>query len=359
LHEGEPSAMSIIASIAIATVLAVISYRYIEEPIRRKRVWRSPRSLIMATGVWGIFLGVLGLTIFLSDGLPSRSEAATSLSERADFQQSPRRIECLNRFARSPNDFVCRSTSYQSSSSPPFFVWGDSHADALIPAFQEAADRLDRRFQFATYTGCPAIPGVYRFDDNSRLCTSFNDAVLTHILEAKIGQVFLVFRHNLYTQGIEGQAGDRIRPLDTTNESGLPPSHETAFNTFAEGVDRLIERLRESEIDVYVVRQVPVFSQDPSYEIKRATMMGLRVSSETVSTSRAEFERRSRRVVDHFHSLRVKLVDFSDRLCDAEKCYAIRDGVSLYLDDDHLGPFGCEYLVEPISRVLETLRPSG
>ena len=85
---------------------------------------------------------------------------------------------------------------------PDFMVWGDSHADAAMPAFKDLAGTYKVTGWFASYGGCPPLLTVYRIDRPARhKCKQFNDTVAKLIIESGIKTVFLISRWTVYSDG--------------------------------------------------------------------------------------------------------------------------------------------------------------
>src|ERR1700753_923793 len=99
----------------------------------------------------------------LGRGVPQRfsPEIRTILAEASDHE--PRIGEC---FGLTANDVrkgrLCAIGAKMQHAS--FLLWGDSHADALIPAVQGLAKRAGRAGLFAGTDSCPPLLGVKRAD---------------------------------------------------------------------------------------------------------------------------------------------------------------------------------------------------
>jgi hypothetical protein len=82
-----------------------------------------------------------------------------------------------------------------SKDTVQFLVWGDSHAVALMPAFEMLASRHRVTGRIASYTGCPPLLGIRRADrDLTHECSEFNAAVASYIRTNRIADVVLVAR---------------------------------------------------------------------------------------------------------------------------------------------------------------------
>src|SRR3546814_6558185 len=92
---------------------------------------------------------------------------------------------------------------------PSFLLWGDSHAHALKPAFDQAGDALGLSGRIASYPACPTLLGLDRLDQPaSHDCSAFKDQVLAMRRDSPtIHTVFLVSRLGLCAHGLRPEGG--------------------------------------------------------------------------------------------------------------------------------------------------------
>ena len=103
------------------------------------------------------------LVAIRTDGLPQRYPQAirTILAEAADHE--PRLHECVGLTAEDVRKGrLCQIGAKMREAS--FLLWGDSHADALIPAVQSVAGPNGRVGLFAGTIRLPALRGVNSVD---------------------------------------------------------------------------------------------------------------------------------------------------------------------------------------------------
>lgn len=153
-----PKAAAYAAGLA-SIVIAALSYRYVETPYRRARVGDGI-ALLAAACASGLVC-VAGVGIRQSRGVPSRlpAEVVAYADGIADFQ--PRRGETIQlpvadiRAGRLPRIGV------RDSSAPPAFVlWGDSHADSLVPVFDALAAERGLWGIVVTRSATPPVIGL-------------------------------------------------------------------------------------------------------------------------------------------------------------------------------------------------------
>ncbi|CAN0484590.1 unnamed protein product, partial [Discosporangium mesarthrocarpum] len=138
---GELSPAVLWGLIALSIVVAAASWKFVEQPFRRKTgAFANIRIFAPACFAGGLVLAGAGAAGHVTNGFPERwsPEVRRFASARQDI--NPRSRECHH---RKPKDLAsnppCR---FGPAEGPPkFIVWGDSHADAIMPAFTQLAER--------------------------------------------------------------------------------------------------------------------------------------------------------------------------------------------------------------------------
>jgi len=51
----------------------------------------------------------------------------------------------------------------------------------------------------------------------------------------------------------------------------------------------------------------------------------------------------------------VKILDLTDAFCDEEYCYGDKDGHALYIDDNHLSPYGASLTIPLMKEKLKSM----
>ncbi len=199
---GEEPARNVrIAAIAISAVLAWLTYRWVEKPIRfsghRDAI---PRGLIASMAVCALAGGVIYMTDGFAFRYPAqiRSLAAFHYDQERDFYEtSYRGGECMLSAQETFADWSPRCVDAADGAAPLVALWGDSHAASLYPGLQ--AEQKQRVFRIAQFTAsaCPPVLGLK--SERRRYCEAFNDAVLGQLRALKPDVVILEAHWALYT----------------------------------------------------------------------------------------------------------------------------------------------------------------
>ncbi|MEQ1944087.1 acyltransferase family protein [Mesorhizobium sp. VNQ89] len=143
--------------IALTFVLAVFSWRFIEQPFRR---WRPRRGAGLAAGATGVVIvAACALPLALTDGLPTRFSAEIQSLDRYRKSQAAERTGCLltTWTAKAEIAFDEAKCLAKSTSQPNVLVIGDSHAAHFMGAFRRIFPEIS--FAQASASGChPLVP---------------------------------------------------------------------------------------------------------------------------------------------------------------------------------------------------------
>ncbi|MDR1920125.1 MAG: acyltransferase, partial [Candidatus Adiutrix sp.] len=130
------------AALAAAFIPAWLSWRFVENPVRRREVFRSRRAVFIAAGVGLVVLAAAGRIVRTADGFPGRLPPAARLYAAA-AEDSYRSAPAAPYFKTSVDGvgYTVKAWPVGPRESPPFFLlWGDSHARMWRAAFDRLAE---------------------------------------------------------------------------------------------------------------------------------------------------------------------------------------------------------------------------
>jgi peptidoglycan/LPS O-acetylase OafA/YrhL len=327
--------------IAASVVLATLSWRFVERPFRRP-VARI-RLFPTAATAMAVALGA-GSISASTDGLPQRLPVRLQriLAEQDDHE--PRIDRCFPLTARDVEEGrPC--TVGASSNRPSFLLWGDSHADAIIPPIDRIAKEAGRSGIFAGGASCVPLIGVTTPVSS---CRPFNDAVEKLALSPHISDVILEARWAKYADGATyGDEPHGHVVLRDDALTGTPPPDNHAV--FARGLERTVRALILAGKKVVLVASVPEVGWPVPAVLARQAMAHDDVGKMKVSF-RAYLQRQSFVLATfaRMHQLYgVTVIYPHEILCATGTCAVSLDGVPLYRDEHHLSVFGALRL-EPL-----------
>ncbi len=187
-----PSMELILLAVAMSIVLAWLTYRFVERPIRfgKKTGNVHTASILLALSIFCI--GYLGFNIYKRDGLSFRLPA--ELQKIAAFTNdyaNNTNFECL--MQNSTTDIESPATCYRKadSTNKSILLWGDSYAWAMYAGINHVAANKANVYLLAK-AGCPPLLEVDKSAVN--FCKPHNARVIDAIKSEKYDQVVLIAR---------------------------------------------------------------------------------------------------------------------------------------------------------------------
>lgn len=322
----------------LSVLLAWLSYRYIETPLRGGQLGRQKlRGLILA------MLGVVGIAglIWANKGVPSRINAeineVISVNLRTPaWLESLRDGQCHNMIYRDPslNAETCLPTE-----QPSLVVWGDSHAAALQQAFQEWGDQHDVAVGQVTIDAT----APYFTTQKNNMGREFNQVSEAVLAQLQQRPPTVLVLHAFWV----------------AHDLGSP---ESMLENMNQSLERIYQALPETQ--VVIIGPIPnwqknigqnVFNYFALYQsiIEPFTRFGLAETALHFDS----YLKETWSMVPNTH-----YVAATDYLCNEEQACLIRlpdKNISvenmMYVDESHLSTAAAQYLTRHFSSLLEDL----
>ncbi len=350
------AALAVLASL----VMAWLSYRFVERPFRAAPPHGLGRGPVFAFSAAAIaVLGIFGEWLHDTDGVPQRLSRETARIANVAQDRNPRMKDCMGRL---PESGLCSvGAASEVGNGANFLLWGDSHADMLMPGIALAAGSARRRGLAATHIGCPPLIGV-QSTVNGLPCTQFKTAVWSWLDQRKdIDLVIIGARWAFFVEGTRfgGESGAGVELRWLGNVADRPPSVDNAELVEAALTD-VVDRLVASGRQVVLIGPVPEVGRPLPLDTARRALMGLEMPAALPAAIFKARGGRSEAILMRIagRSPQVRYLPMSDLFCDAEQCSAhAQDGTPLYYDDDHLTRTAAETLLLP--RLGEIWDPPG
>jgi hypothetical protein len=330
--------LALVASIG----LAALFWHFVEQPFRR-----PARSFPIAWSLLAMVAAVL-LTI------GARIVPQIYAGPEHDFPRpTAMQLACRDLPPEAAIGQPACTIGAPAGGPPQAVLWGDSHAQALMPAAAAAFTAHGASAMVFTTSGCPPLLGVEFYRRPPRLgipeldaalaqrqtrCAPLNDAVLHWIGEQKIPAVILAAHWMVYaaTQSVALAAGSQLTLVDIGQSE---QTDEAA--TFERSLAATLDALERLHVRVFVVEDTPEQAYNVPYTLAAQARLGhpapLGVSLEAYVAQQAVateiFERLQRRY--GFTRLRPQ-----DMLCAGGHCALTLAGQVLYQDEEHLAPPG-------------------
>ena len=324
-----------LAEVALAGVLAVLSWRFVETPVRR-RAWLAGRRSLLA-GVTAATVAVLlaAVVVVRTGGVPRRFDA------KVDRIDAVRR-ERLKLLQLRPADVARNRLPVigRTDAGPvDLFVWGDSHADAALPAFDAYCVSHGLRGRAATHSSMTPLLDYATDSAKAFRPTTirYNRAVVDYVKRHHVPTVVLV---NYWHRDIDAD----------------PAALDAALG-------RTIAALRAAGATTYVMLQVPGYAVPVPKALACEAVFGRAVPGWRQTP--ADYRREQGVMLD----LAKKYESPDCHFIDTASAFAAGDdrpfvvagkGRPLYLDNHHLTNRAAKDFLAPLlDRTLPSIANAG
>lgn len=342
-----PSAGMRIVLVAVAVVLAGLTWRLVEQPFRRGPHAGRKTVLLMLLMVLTGVGSYVGWQWRVEPYLQGTGWLAENLAQFNAVPMNAERASCLARFPG--HEGTCLASRALAAGAKPEFVFiGDSHSAALARGFIVA--NPGRAVLALGKVGCPPLPGVEQFDADGPLgCTDVYTGFLAGLRDGHFRDAVVVVsaRHAYYVNGA-GFGDIDARSLQRSDSVHMQPAGPRLPRAavdygavYRDGLRQLLATLLPHVRLVVFSHQVPELGFYPERCLER--WAGLQVPScavprDTVLVRQQAYREAAGRVLGEFPS--VIVADPLDTFCDERACRPVRAGMMMYFDDDHLGLLG-------------------
>ena len=345
-----------VAAIGLAVLLSWITFQYVEKRIRYSKGRQIVSGLAAAAGV----AVCAGLVVLSFEGIVSRTSLTTDPFAWSDARLRSAACEKYFNIKAAKEEF-CVIGGSVAPASPIDILIGDSHANALFPAFELAAARQGRSAVHVGGAGCFPAKEVRTYSGHSgntehcvRRIPAFLDAALR---DPRIERVFIAARWAYFLDG-----RSFTDPQDSPRKLRMNDSDDR-HAVFAASLNATLDRVRDSGKKIYFVHQVPELDFNPKaclrlrpIEFFKPVRVACSIPSDKVVARQADY----RSLVAHSLQSRpfVQVVDPVPRLCDGHVCAALSGATVLYRDDNHLSAEAGS-IIEPLFRMPQRSAPSA
>ncbi len=331
------SALELIFLLVAMIVIATLSWWLVERPIRVNRnLITQKRLLAGALVLTSALLGANFAIGRIGHGLPQRYNSAALTLARGAEDVNPRRSTCTGQaVSEVSRGRLCEIGKEAAPIS--FALLGDSYADAMMPGVDQAAAAAGRRGVVLVKPGCYPLPEIKSKPDCSRFFDAGFDWLKSH---PEIHTLLIVGR---WTTAVDGY---RVGSVDSRDM--FIADVQTTGTGYEENKAVVLRSLRRlgamfSDRRVFVLAHIP----EQHENVPTLSSMLARFGYDPdLRLARDAFDRReadARTILERSNLGRsIRVIDASPAFCDKTWCYALREGRSLYADDNHVSNFGAE-----------------
>lgn len=327
-------------AVALAFLLAWLTWRLVERPVRRLATQTAERP---RRNQHVLAFSAVVLIVFSTVGWTSwhRGRVHDVVAIAADEP-------LLDGAALFPG------TDYHrvSTANAVLLLVGDSHSNHLVPGLVPEARAHGFGVSHVGWAGCLGVPLAVRLWGSAEL---FKDCQATiasssarFLDDPRVKIVLFAARAGMYSVGTDRS--------DAVAEGGFVKMPTDARSrVLYDGYSATMRRLEASGRRIALMLDVPELDFEPHYCVARlasATFMGnlCAIARHTVDERQAAY----RDVISRLQREHPQLAVFDPvpLFCDTAWCYARRNGRMMYRDPNHLSPDGSAFIAEALGRVL-------
>lgn len=335
--ESEVPSRSIrIAAVFSSVLLAWLTYKLIEHPIR---LGKNGKNKVIALVALMALVGCVGYNTYSRDGYEFRSTIKGFVNNKNELVRTPAADEeCLNFIGiKNPLFPYCRFTN--ANSNETVAIVGDSHAHVAYPGIAEFLKNKGVNTVLLANSGCPPFLGSPTGSNQAEkdACRDRTEQLLDIVSKNKnIKRVFIFTRGATYNTGTEPVTGNK----NLTGGDIIPIAE------FANSAQLSINKLAKSGKLVFYVTENPELSYSPESCLVRPFKSTIR----NCSVDRSAVLERQSNYLKAFNNLEnVTVINSLDAFCPGNKCIVFDDnGSLLYADDDHLSVAGSKFQVNKL-----------
>ena len=327
--------------ILLTTILAYVSWQFVEQKIRRDSGITRPHIFAISALLSLLFL-LLGYVGYKNDGFQSRFYITNSIYD--SIKRTDRSKECFDKEGVHKNsDWFC--VLGEKGKPIEFVVFGDSHALSVLTTFDDVAKKIGVSGAFVGASGCTPLLGIYalRSDQKIKNCNALNHRVYEFVKQKKISKVFFVARWTYYTDG--GYTGKNFSYISRSAD-GRRNKRESR-EAFAGGLEQTLSAYAALPSKIFFLTQVPQQKEDPLNIYSRAFRFK-DIPVAQLSVKKSEHLELQAYVRGLFHSNLANVIDLDDVFCEAQYCAVGTNDLSYYFDDDHLSIEGARLVEKKI-----------
>jgi peptidoglycan/LPS O-acetylase OafA/YrhL len=332
VESDKPSLLIRIFLVAVAIILAWLTYKFVEKPVRFGKFLKL-KTVILTLLM--IAIGFSGYVCFKNDGFVGRSSIKNyqQLVDNEDILKTTRESDGSCDKFELGDKIVCLA----NSAKPEFLIVGDSHAMSLNSAAY--LKKVDLKTILIAAHDCVPFEKYTRSSDS---CA--NVAVQAKIAVAKIKSIKTVIINSFAPEKFDG-----FRRIKDTN---LNPDVKSGEDMFVAGYQDLILAFVKAGKNVVFVFDNPRLEYDPKRCFARPFREipdSCKISKDKVLASQNLYRQQVEKIKQNIDQL--KILDSLQILCDANFCYGKGADEIYYYDKHHLNIAGSKKLLSDLRKI--------
>lgn len=356
LYGEVPSRTARIIAVVMSIILAYMTYKFIEPPLRWGNYGRIKAICLLFIM---LIVGGLGLFIYLDKGVITRIESqeyTNRINDIIDFSRKSSKL-CINNFPHyGLKDWTDSPCLLQNDLDKiDIAVVGDSHAAQLFNGLVEQ-DKIKKNHNIAVFPASCNSPYIDltsgRIDDRTYYRKN------SHLLHREAYK-YIFENKNIKTVLLAHNPGCSYLSIYDNRNLNI---HDKSI-ILRNGVIRTFDLLKKHNKKVVIVLDNPTFPFAPQHCKLSRRPFSLNNSDKNCDISRKSAENNPARVwynniimdvAKHYDN--IEFFNSIDSLCDKSKCPVVKDGKLIYQDVHHLNIEGSIIVAKDLMKFIDNLK---
>lgn len=329
-----PDAIETAALIIASFILAILSWSFVEQPIRNSAIGSvNPLRGIAAIGYYFIPFAIFGIVLSATGGLPS----LLSANALEAYNKVMKTRKLFKRCHAAAKDKIvnsgCEFGSLANNKTYDVVMWGDSHALHFIPTLENVVKDAGLSGVTIWQHACAPLRNTKVLNHDGSLLCEDRDLIIDEFLKsnANVKAIIIFARWSMYANGIK---------YITNSEHG-DLSIDTTKIVMKEELQKTVNHFRSKGLEVVVVGQASEFP----HTSLRCNLRKIKYpdSSQDCSLSYdAELDKYigyTNEVIANLDSKSIFTRIFPHEfICSKTTCDSMVNGIILHYDGNHLTP---------------------
>ncbi|MFZ4541316.1 MAG: acyltransferase family protein [Rickettsiales bacterium] len=298
-----PTPVEMFGMVVVSVVLAIFSWKYVEQPFRKPRN-RAPRRQVLLVGmVTMLLMAGLGYAGVAIKGFPFRfADFVEPVEEKSNHWRNG---QCFFEGDADYKLWNAKDCTLTHGRGETVLLWGDSYAAHYVPGIVAVEKRVPYRVLQYTFAGCPPVLSYASYARPN--CQKFNSRALDIIKEENVTQLILSARWvDLQLRGL----GELRGTLETLAKLGVKVTVIGQSPMFTTNVRSIAYRMHAGE--------------DAAWSISTPAKLNAELKG---------------------YSDGARFIDPIAALCEGDVCAYRAGGEFLYSDSGHFSLVGSEMAV--------------
>ena len=338
----EPTDIEMLVLSAMSIILAIFSWKFVEQPFRNKSKFKRKNIFILAFCGCSAFF-VAGVSGHVSNGFSNRIEGWDGLLvDQYSLIQQNAFVEyvptyCFNDGRRTVEQLRQGDFCIVGQGDLEFAILGDSHSGSIYDAAGDYFKSINKSAIAVGLPFCPPYIPVYGINDE---CAETMQIAFNYVLSSdQIKTVILVAQWGQYAFG--------YRPPEKGDNNNMNVIFEQSFAL-------MMETLLKSSKNVIIFHTVPEFTQSAVSWIGQKVLYGgvpsVKLAALSLpSISMSDYNERNFLISEMFKKYdgKVTFIPMDEVFCRSDNCYQYaEDGTLWYSDNSHLTRSGADLAIQ-------------